>query len=89
MRAVAIKPFLWQMHFIGPDQLHGFEERLRQMSTHDFQWIADWSAGPAFVPSGTALNGVVEAGPCVHAMQEDYDDDVAIKHIVNLMPDKT
>lgn len=27
----------------------------------NFQWIADWSARPAFVPSGTALNGVVEA----------------------------
>ena len=25
---------------------------------------------------GTALNGVVEAGPCIRTMQEDYDDDV-------------
>ena len=39
-----------------------------------FSGSADWSAGPAFVPSGTALNGVVEAGPCVRTMQEDYDD---------------
>ena len=79
MRASGYQTFLCgKMHFIGPDQLHGFEERLTtDVYPADFQWIADWSAGPAFVPSGTALNGVVEAGPCVRTMQEDYDDDVA------------
>ena len=79
MRAQGYTTFLCgKMHFIGPDQLHGFEERLTtDVYPADFQWIADWSAGPAFVPSGTALNGVVEAGPCIRTMQEDYDDDVA------------
>ena len=78
MRALGYQTFLsGKMHFIGPDQLHGFEERLTtDVYPADYQWIADWSAGPAFVPSGTALNGVVEAGPCVRTMQEDYDDDV-------------
>ena len=78
MRALGYQTFLsGKMHFIGPDQLHGFEERLTtDVYPADYQWIADWSAGPAFVPSGTALNGVVEAGPCVRSMQEDYDDDV-------------
>ena len=78
MRALGYETFLsGKMHFIGPDQLHGFEERLTtDVYPADFQWIADWSAGPAFVPSGTALNGVVEAGPCIRTMQEDYDDDV-------------
>ncbi len=78
MRALGYQTFLsGKMHFIGPDQLHGFEERLTtDVYPADFQWIADWSAGPAFVPSGTALNGVVEAGPCIRTMQEDYDDDV-------------
>ena len=73
MRASGYQTFLCgKMHFIGPDQLHGFEERLTtDVYPADFQWIADWSAGPAFVPSGTALNGVVEAGPCVRTMQED------------------
>ena len=81
MRAHGYQTFLCgKMHFIGPDQLHGFEERLTtDVYPADFQWIADWSAGPAFVPSGTALNGVVEAGPCIRTMQEDYDDDVAFQ----------
>ena len=65
------------MHFIGPDQEHGFNQRsVTDVYPANFQWIADWQAGPAFVPSGTALNGVVEAGPCVRTMQEDYDDEV-------------
>jgi len=51
-----------KMHFIGPDQMHGFNTRtVTDVYPANFQWIADWSAGPAFVPSGTALNGVVEA----------------------------
>ena len=67
-----------KMHFIGPDQLHGFNQRsVTDVYPAGFQWIADWQAGPAFVPSGTALNGVVEAGPCIRTMQEDYDDEVA------------
>jgi len=66
-----------KMHFIGPDQMHGFNDRsVTDVYPANFQWIADWQAGPAFVPSGTALNGVVEAGPCVRTMQEDYDDEV-------------
>ena len=78
MRSFGYQTFLsGKMHFIGPDQLHGFEERLTtDVYPSNFEWISDWSAGPAFVPSGTALNGVVEAGPCIRTMQEDYDDDV-------------
>ncbi|WP_282610556.1 choline-sulfatase [Pelagibius sp. Alg239-R121] len=66
-----------KMHFIGPDQLHGFNDRsVTDIYPASFQWIADWAAGPSFVASGTALNGVVEAGPCVRTLQEDYDDEV-------------
>lgn len=67
-----------KMHFIGPDQEHGFNQRsVTDVYPANIQWIADWEAGPAFVPSGTALNGVVEAGPCIRTMQEDYDNEVA------------
>ena len=66
-----------KMHFIGPDQLHGFDERtVTDVYPADYQWIADWDAGAAFVPSGTAMNGVVEAGPAARTMQEDYDREV-------------
>jgi len=74
-----------KMHFIGADQIHGFNTRsVTDVYPSNFQWIADWSAGPAFVPSGTALNGVVEAGPCIRTMQEDYDDEVEHTCIKNL-----
>jgi len=74
-----------KMHFIGPDQEHGFNQRsVTDVYPANFQWIADWQAGPAFVPSGTALNGVVEAGPCIRTMQEDYDDEVEHSAIQSL-----
>ena len=31
------------MHFVGPDQLHGFEERLTtDIYPADFGWTPDW-----------------------------------------------
>ena len=41
MRASGYQTFLCgKMHFIGPDQLHGFEERLTtDVYPADFQWI--------------------------------------------------
>ncbi|MFT5112433.1 MAG: choline-sulfatase [Parasphingorhabdus sp.] len=66
-----------KMHFIGPDQLHGFDHRLvTDVYPANYQWIADWNAGPAYVPSGTSLSGVVDAGPSIRTLQEDYDDEV-------------
>ena len=71
-----------KMHFIGPDQVHGFNERLTtDVYPSTFKWIADWNAGPQFVPSGTALNGVVESGPSIRTMQEDFDDEVAYQSV--------
>ena len=66
-----------KMHFIGPDQMHGFNHRLvTDIYPANYQWIADWNAGPAYVPSGTSLSGVVDAGPSIRTLQEDYDDEV-------------
>ena len=32
-----------KMHFVGPDQLHGFEERLTtDVYPADFGWVPDW-----------------------------------------------
>ena len=67
-----------KMHFIGPDQLHGFNERtVTDVYPSGFEWVADWHAGPAFVPSATGLNGVVDAGPAARTLQEDFDEEVA------------
>lgn len=66
-----------KMHFIGPDQLHGFEERLTtDIYPADFAWTPDWLKGPSHRPTGVSMRPVLEAGPCVRSMQIDYDDEV-------------
>jgi choline-sulfatase len=66
-----------KMHFIGPDQLHGFAERLTtDIYPADFSWTPDWAAGPADKPSGISMLNVLQAGPCVRSLQMDYDDEV-------------
>lgn len=69
-----------KMHFIGPDQLHGFDERLTtDIYPADFAWTPDWLKGPAYRPTGVSMRPVLEAGPCVRSMQIDYDDEVEYK----------
>lgn len=66
-----------KMHFIGPDQLHGFEERLTtDIYPADFVWTPDWRQGPSHRPTGVSMRPVLEAGPCIRSMQIDYDDEV-------------
>lgn len=66
-----------KMHFVGPDQMHGFEERLTtDIYPADFGWTPDWLRGPSYRPTGVSMRGVVEAGPCVRSLQIDYDDEV-------------
>ena len=44
-----------KMHFIGPDQLHGFEERLTtDIYPADFGWTPDWEH-PERRPVGTTI----------------------------------
>ncbi len=65
-----------KMHFVGPDQLHGYEERLTtDIYPADFGWTPNWSDPEAKVRFQDMSN-VVEAGPCERSMQIDYDDDV-------------
>ena len=68
-----------KMHFVGPDQLHGYEERLTtDIYPSDFGWTPDWSQTDyPFAPSIMSLRGVVEAGVCKRSLQLDYDDEVA------------
>jgi len=66
-----------KMHFIGPDQLHGFAERLTtDIYPADFAWTPNWAAGPSDRPSGISMLNVLQAGPCVRSLQMDYDDEV-------------
>lgn len=68
-----------KMHFVGPDQLHGFEERVTtDIYPSDFGWTANWEQKiEPYAPSQMSMRGVVESGLCVRSLQMDYDDDVA------------
>ena len=66
-----------KMHFVGPDQLHGFDERLTtDIYPADFLWVPDWSRGAGNKPTGVGMGHVVDAGPSMRNMQMDYDEEV-------------
>jgi choline-sulfatase len=67
-----------KMHFCGPDQLHGFEQRLTtDIYPADFGWTPDWDH-PELRPSWYHnMSSVREAGTCVRTNQLDFDDEVA------------
>jgi choline-sulfatase len=67
-----------KMHFCGPDQLHGFEERLTtDIYPADYGWTPDWER-PHERPSWYHdISSVVDAGPCLRSNQLDFDDEVA------------
>jgi choline-sulfatase len=66
-----------KMHFCGPDQLHGFEQRLTtDIYPADFGWTPDWDH-PEDRPSWYHnMNSVTQAGLCVRTNQLDFDDEV-------------
>lgn len=70
-----------KMHFVGAEQLHGFEERVTtDIYPSDFGWTADWSrTRQPYSPSRMSLRSIVEAGLCERNLQIDYDEEVAYK----------
>ena len=72
-----IASLVGKMHFIGPDQLHGYNERLTtDIYPSNFAWTPDWVKGESFRPTGINMRAVVDAGVCVRSLQIDYDDEV-------------
>jgi choline-sulfatase len=67
-----------KMHFCGPDQLHGFEQRLTtDIYPADFGWTPDWDR-PEHRPSWYHnMSSVREAGVCVRTNQLDFDEEAA------------
>lgn len=66
------------MHFCGPDQLHGFEERLTtDIYPADYGWTPDWDRPRERPTWYHDMASVVDAGPCVRSNQLDFDDEVA------------
>ncbi|MCB1547653.1 MAG: choline-sulfatase [Hyphomicrobiaceae bacterium] len=72
-----------KMHFVGADQLHGFEERLTtDIYPSDFGWTADWTQqDEPYAPSRMSLRSIVEAGVCKRSLQIDYDEEVCFQAV--------
>ena len=66
-----------KMHFIGPDQVHGFTERIStDIYPANFAWTPDWIVGERYRPTGINPVAIVDAGVCVRSLQIDYDDEI-------------
>ncbi|TLY91079.1 MAG: choline-sulfatase [Gammaproteobacteria bacterium] len=66
-----------KMHFCGPDQLHGFEERLTtDIYPADFGWTPDWTRFDERPGWYHSMDSVIRAGPCTRTNQVDFDDEV-------------
>ncbi|MBU2533707.1 MAG: sulfatase-like hydrolase/transferase, partial [Alphaproteobacteria bacterium] len=72
-----------KMHFVGADQLHGFEERVTtDIYPSDFGWTADWTQqDEPWAPSRMSLRSIVEAGVCKRSLQIDYDEEVCFQAV--------
>lgn len=69
-----------KMHFIGPDQLHGFEERVTtDMYPADFGWTPDWEHSERSLFWYHDMLSVVEAGVYERTLALDFDDEVAFE----------
>lgn len=70
-----------KMHFVGPDQYHGFERRLTtDIYPSDFSWVPDWRRG-AYPNPGSSVEQLVDAGKCSWSMQLDYDEEVTFRSL--------
>lgn len=67
-----------KMHFVGADQLHGFEERLTtDIYPADFTWVPDWSDRNTRPDWYHSMDSVLNAGPVLRSNQLDFDEEVA------------
>ena len=67
-----------RMHFVGPDQLHGFEERLTtDVYPADFAWVPDWENADERIDRWYHnMEPVFEAGPAATTFQIAFDEEV-------------
>lgn len=77
-----------KMHFVGPDQLHGFEERLTtDIYPADYGWTPDWQRPEHRFSWYHNMLSVVQAGVCQTSNQLDFDEEVAfqsVRYLYNL-----
>ncbi len=76
-----------KMHFVGADQLHGFEERLTtDIYPADFGWTPDWTDDRRVDWWFHNMDSVRKAGVADSSNQLDYDDEVGF-HAVRKIRD--
>ncbi|MCZ4324503.1 choline-sulfatase [Pseudomonas anguilliseptica] len=69
-----------KMHFCGPDQLHGYEERLTSdIYPADYGWAVNWDEPDVRASWYHNMFSVLQAGPCVRTNQLDFDEEVVFK----------
>src|SRR3954451_24697753 len=70
-----------KMHFVGPDQLHGFEERLTtDIYPADFGWTPNWDAPEERIDWWYHnMASVRQAGVAEATNQLDFDEEVAFQ----------
>jgi len=69
-----------KMHFCGPDQLHGYEQRLTSdIYPADYGWAVNWDAPDVRASWYHNMSSVLQAGPCVRSNQLDFDEEVVFK----------
>lgn len=82
-----------KMHFVGPDQKHGFEDRVTtDIYPSDFAWTPDWEAPDERIDKWYHnMQTVKESGEAIATYQTDYDDEVgfaARRWLLNVARDK-
>lgn len=66
-----------KMHFCGPDQLHGFEDRLTtDIYPADYGWFPNWDDFENRPTWYHNMSSVTQAGPTLRTNQLDFDDEV-------------
>ena len=70
-----------KMHFVGPDQLHGFEQRLTtDIYPASADWVPDWNRPVSdALPWYHTMESVLTPARCLASMQTDYDDEVCFQ----------
>ncbi|MGI9600364.1 MAG: choline-sulfatase [Acidimicrobiales bacterium] len=75
-----------KMHFVGADQLHGYEERLTtDIYPADFGWTPNWADPETRLDWWFHnLDSVVHAGVAEASNQLDFDDEVGFRTVAKL-----
>ncbi len=81
-----------KMHFVGPDQLHGFDRRITtDIYPADFAWTPNWEQADQRIDKWYHNMDVLqEAGQAVTTYQIDYDEEVgfaARRHLLDMARD--